>query len=115
MAFPLKGGKALFLLHQRKDLSCVGTLAEGEAQYSTRIMYQSSDWVVNGNLGWQRKILHRVHGERGVRRAETTSGYFRDTTVGQGPSEVGVGVPPRHDEMIRGGEVGALEQKRTHC
>ncbi len=33
-----------------KDLRCKGSLAEGEAHYSTGLMYQSSDLVVNGNL-----------------------------------------------------------------
>jgi hypothetical protein len=30
-----------------KDLSCKGSLAEGEANYFTWVMYQSSDRVVN--------------------------------------------------------------------
>jgi hypothetical protein len=35
---------------EKKDLSCKGSLAEGEAHYFTEIMYQSRDWVVNGNF-----------------------------------------------------------------
>jgi len=33
-----------------KDLSCKGSLAEGEAHYFTGVMYQSSDRVVNNNF-----------------------------------------------------------------
>ncbi len=33
-----------------KDLSCKGSLAEGEAHFCTGLIYQSSDRVVNGNL-----------------------------------------------------------------
>jgi hypothetical protein len=33
-----------------KDLSCKGSLAEGEAHYSIKIVYQSSDRVVNRKL-----------------------------------------------------------------
>jgi hypothetical protein len=33
-----------------KDLSCRGSLAEGEAHYFTGVMYQSRDRVVNNNL-----------------------------------------------------------------
>jgi len=33
---------------EKLDLSCKGSLAEGEAHYFTVLMYQNSDRVVNG-------------------------------------------------------------------
>ncbi len=43
-------------ISRKLDLSCKGSLAEGEAHYFTGVMYQSSDLVVNRN--WKERAPH---------------------------------------------------------
>ena len=47
---------------ERLDLSCKGSLAEGEAHYFTGLMYQSSDGTVNRNLEGKTATVGRPDG-----------------------------------------------------
>ncbi len=55
-----RSGSWTWEVSRELDLSCKGSLAEGEAHYFTRVMYQSRDRVVNGNYVDKRREPYKT-------------------------------------------------------